>query len=55
MKTLIFIIIMSVSVLMLTEGCKGKINEPEGTVIQTEETINEADEIIPETKMIKKP
>jgi hypothetical protein len=46
---------MSVSLIMLTEGCKGKISEPENAAIQTEETINEADEIIPETEITQKP
>ncbi len=32
---------MSFSVIMMTEGCKGKISEPENAAIQTEETINE--------------
>jgi len=53
MKTFIFIIIMSVSVLMITEGCKGKISEPENTEIQTGET--EADVEIPEIESNTKP
>jgi len=55
MKTLIFIIIMSVSVIVLTQGCKGKISEPENPEIQTVETIKEADMVIPENLNTTKP
>jgi len=55
MKTFIFITIMSVSVIVLTQGCKGKISEPENTAIQTEETIIEAEKITQKNDTNTKP